>query len=301
MSNQFQYVEMDDLDLAGWDQTMKLCLNENPFAYSSWLNLVTKRWGALVNKDHSILMPLPLKRKFGLTYISQPLFTQQLGLFGTKKITEATVSQALQSIPKKFVKAYLQLNTSNHFEGLHLPVRPTYCIDLRYDHSTLSNRYHLSHKRNIAKARKQMLVIRAEKNTADFIKQFRKTTGKKDAKLKAADYELMGRIMKHSLETNTGGLLSCYDEKDELLAGLFYLRSHSRVVNLFNFSNTKGRSLNAMPMLVDQWISKFAGSKLILDFEGSSIPSLATFYSRFGAEKMLYPVYSRKLVLSLGS
>jgi hypothetical protein len=299
MPNHFHYVEADEIDHDKWDEVIGECANENPFAYSDWLDLVCKKWAAVMNTDGTVIMPIPLKKKFGVTYISQPLFTQQLGLFSSSRITANQVSLALAAIPRRYLKIHLQLNTSNYFEDLHLPHRPTYCLNLKADHISLANKYHLSHKRNIAKAKKNGLVIREDKNMSEFIRKFRQTTGKKDEHMNPAAYELMARIIKSMPEKEYGKLMNCYSENGELVAGLFYMHSKTRIINLFNFSTSEGRSLNAMPFLIDQWIANFAGTKMILDFEGSSIPSLATFYSRFGAEKKLYPLYTRNLTSRL--
>jgi hypothetical protein len=294
MVNQnFHYIEPGDIDHDAWDEDLGKCVNENPFAYSSWLNTVCRKWAAVRNKDGSVFMPVPLKKKFGITYVSQPVFTQQLGLFSSSRITAAQITQALEAIPKKFLKIHLQLNTANFFDDLHLHARPTYCLGLKQEHAALVNKYHLNLKRNIAKAKKSSLVVKEESSAKEFVKKFRQTTGKKDAHLKPADYELMAKLIKLMMEEGKGRMLNCYSEDGEIVAGLFYLQSKTRIVNLFNFSTTDGRTLNAMPLLIDHWIALHAGSRLTLDFEGSSIPSIATFYSRFGAEKKLYPVYSK--------
>ena len=40
--------------------------------------------------------------------------------------------------------------------------------------------------------------------------------------------------------------------------------------------------------IVDTFIQDHAGSGLILDFEGSNIPSVARFFSGFGAQAEIY-------------
>jgi hypothetical protein len=294
MPGSFQFFEPGAIDLLSWDETIRNSFNENPFAYSAWLNLTSPGWAALINKDHSIVMPLPVKKKFGLHYLVQPRFTQQLGVFSAKKIPEKIISAALQAIPKKFVKVTLQLNTDNFFEDLKLPGRPTYCITLNRDYGTLYDRYHVNHKRNIIKAKKLGLMVGEGSDAAEFVKLYKQTAGKKDLSLKPKDYTLMKNIISLNLESGNGKILTCTNTEGEIFAALFYLKSATRIINLFNFSTAAGRTNNAMALTIDHWINHFSGSKLTLDFEGSSIPSLATFYHRFGAEPRQYPIFTRK-------
>jgi hypothetical protein len=41
-------------------------------------------------------------------------------------------------------------------------------------------------------------------------------------------------------------------------------------------------------MLVDQYIRKYAGRDIIIDFEGSMIPGIARFFEGFGAKETNY-------------
>jgi hypothetical protein len=38
-------------------------------------------WDALVWGDYEFVMPLPVRKKWGIQYVYQPLFCQQLGIF----------------------------------------------------------------------------------------------------------------------------------------------------------------------------------------------------------------------------
>ncbi len=49
-----------------------------------------------------------------------------------------------------------------------------------------------------------------------------------------------------------------------------------------------GKTLGASHALINAFIKDNAGEDLLLDFEGSDIPSLAFFYSSFGAVEERY-------------
>lgn len=90
------------------------------------------------------------------------------------------------------------------------------------------------------------------------------------------------------------------DSKGNLLAAGFFLSSHHRIVNLMPSSSQEGREVCAMHYLLDVLIRSSSGRKVILDFEGSSIPSIARFYQSFGAiDVPFYQVKRNKLPFPL--
>ena len=294
MAHGWQFIPASETASITWDEKIAACCNETPFAYTGWLNRVSPGWGALVNEEQQLLMPLPFKSRFLLPYITQPAFTQQLGVFGAQLPTAEQMLQAMAQIPRHLVKVYLQCNTGNYFPSLPWKTRPTYCLDLNQSTEALHNRMHPHHRRNLMQAQQYAQQIHASADVHSFVELFKSTTGQKDATLTAAHYTLMTELMTEAVKNDTGKLLLCTGEAGQLTAGLFYLQSRTRLINLFNFSTEEGRKQRAMYLLLHHWIMAHACTHRIIDFEGSSIPSIATFYERFGAEKHLYPVFERK-------
>jgi hypothetical protein len=63
---------------------------------------------------------------------------------------------------------------------------------------------------------------------------------------------------------------------------------------LFASSNESGRRSGAMAFNIDHILKKHQETNLILDFEGSMIPTIARFYKSFGAEPQIYQSLSYK-------
>jgi hypothetical protein len=53
-------------------------------------------------------------------------------------------------------------------------------------------------------------------------------------------------------------------------------------------NNPDGKTIGASHAVIDAIIKDHAGKNLLLDFEGSDIPSLAFFYSSFGSVEEKY-------------
>ena len=77
-------------------------------------------------------------------------------------------------------------------------------------------------------------------------------------------------------------------EKQQLCAAIFWMSNGARFINLMNFSSDEGHKSGAMHYLTDLFIRSNAGKPMFIDFEGSSIESIARFYQSFGAENLPY-------------
>jgi len=54
-------------------------------------------------------------------------------------------------------------------------------------------------------------------------------------------------------------------------------------------NNPKGRNSGASHLMIDLFIQEHSERKLLLDFEGSDLEGIATFYRGFGATEEKYP------------
>ncbi len=86
------YLRHENIDKKKWDNCIAHANNSLIYAYSYYLDAMSENWNALVMNDYEAVMPLTWAKKFGFRYLRQPVFTQQLGIFGNisfeKNITE---------------------------------------------------------------------------------------------------------------------------------------------------------------------------------------------------------------------
>lgn len=287
------FVAHADINFSLWDDGMARCYNENPYSYSAWLNLVCPAWGALIDANYSVLIPLPIKKKLGISYVSQPLFTQQLGVFTEASVDRTFLEEALLQIPKRFLKTHLQLNVENYIPALPLQHKITHWLSLHRPYEELYAHFTTHHKRNINRAieisNEERITITASKDIALFIQLFKQTAGIKDASLGKKEYDLIQHIM----HLEQGQILFCCTPEGEVLAGLFYLKSRTKIVNLFNFITPNGKEKKAMYLLLNHWIKSFSNQPVTLDFEGSMVASIARFYVGFGATPKNYQLFTK--------
>jgi len=101
--------------------------------------------------------------------------------------------------------------------------------------------------------------------------------------------------------THANGMIyAAYNQHNTLCAAAFFFFSGKRVTYLNAVSTEEGKNINAMHLIVDQFIKEHSGSALTLDFEGSIIPGIARFYNGFGAlAEQYYSLKSNNLPLPL--
>ena len=109
------YLQHNQINLTKWDATIAEC--GNIYAYSWYLDVVHPGWNALVEDDYQSVMPITGGKKFGVNYLFQPYFVQQLGVFSKQPLTSEKLSDFLNAIPKKYRFAEIRLNESNTFDN----------------------------------------------------------------------------------------------------------------------------------------------------------------------------------------
>ena len=106
-----QYIAYNNLDYEKWDKCIIGSVNGSVYAKSWYLDIVCEQWDALVLNDYEAVIPLPKRKKWGLTYIYQPLMCQQLGVF--HKQESYCVDDFISAIPKEILHFNFNLNTHN--------------------------------------------------------------------------------------------------------------------------------------------------------------------------------------------
>ena len=98
--NQIKYIPQNEIDKEKWNTCIGNAMNGLIYAYSFYLDHMTKHWDALVLGDYDAVMPLTWNKKYSFYYLYQPAFIASLGVFG-KSSDETLVKNFLESIPKK--------------------------------------------------------------------------------------------------------------------------------------------------------------------------------------------------------
>ncbi len=284
------HLKHHEIDQAKWDDCIKDSFNGIVYAYSWYLNVVTKNaWEALIEDDYSRVFPFFPKQKWGVKYVFQPFATQQLGVFSKGKLDARKVDEFLFILKDKFklINIYLNVNNRVSREKFQIKERITYQMDLIFPYEAQRVGYKANHKRNIKKAKKENLSIVKSIKPSLVIQMFKDNKGKN---LKSAniDYSLYQELINEAMQQRACITYGVVNEARKLIGGVIFLYSHNRIIYSFAAVNDEGKQKRAMFLLLDEFIKENQGKNLVLDFEGSNDPNVAFFYRGFGSVKSVY-------------
>jgi hypothetical protein len=248
-----------------------------PYAYAWFLDAVSPQWEALITDNYEFVMPLPVKRKFGIKYVILPRWTQQLGVFSAQPVSHEIIHRFLAKIP------YLSYDFNLNFANVYGSKLPNSIISLQQPYETIYKQFTQNTRRNIAKAEKAKLNIQTIDNQ-DLIDFWRSQNRDKAQELS----DKLPNLCKAAVEQNTGHCYGVYTIDNELIATLMTLEAPQRIIYLVPTSNRQGKDLCAMFFLVNELLKTHAGENRVFDCEGSRIPGVARFYAGFGAQPQPY-------------
>ena len=279
--------ENKEIDKQKWENCLEQSERAKIYAYSWYLDIVAPNWKALIQDDYKAVFPLPIKKRLGISYISQPLFTQQLGLFSSEN--SANFDDYLSQIPKKIWLRSLQV----HNNSTYATTKDNFELDISADIEKIREKYSQNTKRNIKKAREQQMIIKGC-SAESLIQLFKANKGKEVKEMHEKSYYILSNLLDKIQEKQKGNCYGIFKD-DELISAAFFSNCFKRSIYLFAASNAYAKKVGANHLLIDTYIEKYKQDSLILDFEGSKIPSLARFYASFGAVNMPYYIIKRKL------
>jgi hypothetical protein len=286
-----QFTEHHQIDKAKWDACIMQSEHGMVYASSWYLDIVSPGWHALVMDDYNSVFPLTWRKKYGIHYLFQPNFTQQLGVYSTQKIDSPELIQSfINSIPDKFRLIEIQLNHANTFplENIKSAERLTHHLNLSLPFEKIQQQYSENLVRNIKRTDKNKLEISSSIKFIDIIRLFQKNRGKEINTLTENDYKVLSKLL---VEANHRRLITAIGAKTPAgnwCAGAVFLKSFHEYIFLFSGTDIVGRNSGAMSSIIDHFIESHAAENTILDFEGSMDKNLARFYKSFGSKEIVY-------------
>ena len=295
------YLEHKAIDKARWDALITDC--GNIYAYSWYLDIVHPGWEALVEDDYQSVMPLTGGKKFGVNYLFQPFFVQQLGVFSKSPMTAEMTEAFLKVIPSKYRFAEIRLNEGNVFaDGAQgVEYHRNVLLDLNQGYEAIRANYHQNTKRNLAKAESNNLQLVDTVIPYHVVALFRDNRGALLDKWGDAEYDVLTHLAKVAQKRNAAFMLGVSEKGvGQLICAAIFMKTKDRITFLFSGLTEEGKQRQAMTYLLDQVIQKHSCQPMTFDFEGSDDDNLARFYLGFGGKETKYPSYCFNRLSPLG-
>lgn len=278
-----RYLERHEIDDDKWN----MCISSSPngliYGYSFFLDNMAKRWDGLILNDYQAVMPLTWNSKFGIKYLYQPAFTQQLGVFYKDELPNI-IDLFIAEIKKHFRFADIHFNHSNNHQDFIS--RANYILSLAPSYDEVSGNYKTDLRNNLRRAAKFQLEYRKSDDPDQALHLFKKQYSRRIG-LKYDDLSRFKKLCRFAVANNMLIVREIYYE-NRIIASALLLHKNKRMYLLQDAAVQHARKLSANHFLLDNLIKEFSNSDYILDFEGSSIPGIAHFYKNFGAVEQSY-------------
>ena len=278
-----RYLEHNEIDKDKWDDCIRTSDHPKSDILCWYLDIVCPGWSALVYDDYKVVMPLPVRKKYGITYVYKPFFIQQLGIIG-KKVKSDKINDFLNKIPAKIKLAdiildeTLQLRAERHAIQGH----SNYLLDIKNSYNEVRNQYHRNCIRNINKAKAAGFKFRSGISLEEFAGILFNQIIAQEKNFGTREKEQFKLLIKESINRNAGELVGIFDNNNRIVAAAFFIISFDRIMFKVCGSIDEGKKHQAMYMLVDEQIKRYSGQYMWFDFQGSDMDGIAYFNSTFG-------------------
>jgi hypothetical protein len=278
------YLKHADIDKGKWDKCIADSANGLIYAHSYYLDIMSKNWDALILNDYEAVMPLTWNKKFGISYLRQPPFTQQLGIFGNivfdEEITGSFISKALQIFPF----AEINLNYANEYKN-NATKKCNLILPLKRSFHEIENDFR---KDFVNQIKKNKLNYESSDDIEKVIQLFKENYGHR-LRIAQNAYQHWFSLCKHLHSRGQILMRKVSLAKGELISIALLLKDQRRIYYVMSATLPAGRKQHANYFLLYHLIKEFAGQDLIFDFEGSEISSIKSFFLKFGPVEQPYP------------
>lgn len=304
------------------DRYRKLCLEDTTipiFSKDWWMDATCgDEWDVLlVERDNKIVasMPIYIKKKFGIPYITHPKLTQTQGLHiqypenqpYTRRLwfEKEVMNEAIEQLEARKV-AYFQQNFHYSFQnwqpfywkGFNQTTRYTSVFSDLSNPEELFSAFSRNTRRKINKASRSAIVKETE--DLELFHHLLTRVYDRQGKQTNTSFEYIQRLDNACKEHDSRVMLAAQDSKGMEHSIVYIVWDAESAYLLMSGTEPKTRTNDYKTLLVWEAI-KFA-SKVTkkFDFEGSMMENVAEYNRSFGAPLMPYYSISKAIKFKLG-
>ena len=254
------------------------------YAQSWYLDAMSPGWEAIIYKDYEAIMPLTRKRKMGIHYLSQPPFSQQLGIISPGPLDYKIIRRFIEIAAEKFSFIEINLNFLNEYEGGLK--KCNLILDLTPSFDQITNNFR---KDLVNKSSGSNLMIEISEDYRGVISLFKEYYQENIPQLNEKDFVNFSQVCRILIKKSRLLVRKVLNKEKKVLASALFFKDEKRIYYIMSATSPEGRKCSANAFLLYEIIKEFSGSHYIFDFEGSSIPSIQFFFKKFGPVEQSYP------------
>jgi hypothetical protein len=291
------WLRHNEIDREQWDNCVKDSPGSKPYGFSWYLDIMCPGWEALIDDEYDSVFPLPVHNKYGIRYIATPIFLRQLGAYSPDKPLQKATNEFVEYMPEFYRLVDLCVGQRIDNDSFKVTLKSNYELDLSKSYNKLWDNFSAHCRRNIEKSCKKKPEIVGDVGPDELIDLFILNKGKEIRGIKPGDYRRLKELMNFCVKNNRGRIIGVRSGKGKLLFGIFLVEVKGSKTMLFVVNTPQSREKRFGYYAVNELIRESASTATILDFAGTSIPSIASFMESFGSKNIpFYRIYRNSLI-----
>ena len=282
-----RFLERNEIDIIKWDRCIENAANGLIYARSFYLDIMAKNWSALIQGDYNVIMPLPWNRKYFISYLYQPAFTAQLGLFAHDDANDNLIEKFLAIAENKF--RFCEIHLNYHDKITRLPFRSNYVLQLDKVYTEIRKGYKKRLLVNLKEAESHNLHYSSSENFLSVVFLYEQEYGSRFNHIKTKQFDQFKQLCNEMRRREMLFVREVKDSYGNLLSSSIFFIDRRRIYNIMSVTLKPGREKRSHFYLIDQLIREYSSRNILLDFEGSELPGVAEFYKKFGPRYEPYP------------
>ncbi len=283
------------------------------FSKDWWMDAVCgeNNWDVLIVESGDKIvasMPIYIKQKYGLKYITQPKLTQTNGIYikypnnqkyekrlsYEKDIVYKIINQ-LEKLNIVFYQQNFHYSVTNwlpfYWKGYEQTTRYTYLIDDISDLETVFNNFSHAKRKNIKNINSD-IKVKFDLSSKEFYENH-KMTLKKQGCVIDYSYDVFKRIYDSSYENKAGKTIYAVDKVGNLHSAIFFIWDENSAYDLISTIDPDFKNSGSASLLVFEAIKYVSNLTQKFDFEGSMIEGVENSFRQFGAVQKPYFTISK--------
>lgn len=281
-----QFLQNNETDKRQWDECITASPNGLLYAKSFYLDIICPGWNALSGANYDWVLPVTHKKKWGISYLYQPPFTQQCGVFAKKGVL-VPYQQIIKWLQQHYkfweVSWNYATDSSIFYSPVHINPAANFILDLKNNYESILLNYNNVLIKNLKRSKHCQHVYKITKDFDTCINLYKKHYGHRIPHVTLADYKKFSAICSYAANNKMLVCRQVVNDKGECFAAALLLTDGKRLYNIINVTTEAGRKRQANHFLLDSIIREFSGRDVLFDFEGSDLPGVKAFYENFGA------------------
>ncbi len=143
-ASKIKFLENEKIDKAKWDECITNAYNSLIYARSFYLDAISPGWHGITNENYDWVLPITSKRKYWISYLYQPNFTQQLGVF-YKKEANIPWQEIIEYLKTEFQFWEINWNYATPVDqvspGIRLSSATNFILDLSIPYKRIAANY----------------------------------------------------------------------------------------------------------------------------------------------------------------